>query len=343
MNQGHYGFPTDLLSIAALGATELGQLLDLAARAKSKPESLRAALAGGKVGLIFDKPSTRTRVSLEAAIWALGMLPVALRPDELQLGRGETVSDTARTLSRYLDAITIRTFAHARVEELAAAASIPIINALSDSHHPLQALADLLALREEFGGLADLRVAYLGDGANNVARSLAEGAVLAGFELVIGGPPTHWPDLEALGDLAARTANPGRIWCTQDPSEAVAGVDAVYTDVWTSMGQEAEGEARASIFAPYQVTQSLMDLANSRAIFLHCLPAHRGYEVTDAVIDGPASRVFDQAENRLHTSVATLFALISGAPIGRRYNMEEPLDPAWAPVPGGTPAKARRS
>jgi ornithine carbamoyltransferase len=329
------GFADDLLTIAGLGPVALAELLDLASLVKWNPLELRGSLAGGKVGLIFDKPSTRTRVSLEAAVWALGMLPIALRPDELQLGRGETVADTARTLSRYLDAITIRTFAHTRVEELAEYASIPVINALTDTHHPLQALADLLTLREEFGDLRELRVAYLGDGINNVARSLAEAAVLAGFELIIGAPPSHQPHLAPLVDLAASTeTSTGRITLTDDPAAAVAGVDAVYTDVWTSMGQEDEKEGRLGLFAPYQVTDALMGLAAPRAIFLHCLPAHRGEEVTDAVIDGPQSRVFDQAENRLHTSVAVLYALISQDPGGRIVSEEYNTGAAWLPVPG---------
>jgi ornithine carbamoyltransferase len=310
--------PSDFLTLDAFTPEGLDALLDLAARMKRDPLLARDSLSGGSIGLIFNKPSTRTRVSFEAAAWGLGMLPIALRPDELQLGRGETVADTARTLSRYLQAIVIRTFEQASVEELAEHAGIPVINALTDDHHPCQALADVLTLREEFGALAGLKVAYVGDG-DNVCASLIQAAALSGFELRVATPADYAPQpglVTAARELAAETG--GAVLLTHDPREAVKEADAVYSDVWTSMGHETEREARMAAFAGYRVDQALMDLADPRAIFLHCLPAHRGEEVTDEVIDGPASRVWPQAENRMHTEAALLYALISGDLEGAR-------------------------
>ena len=266
-----------LLTLDSLGRDGILVNLELATRLKAIKGMAQDALAGGRVGLIFDKPSTRTRVSFETAAWGLGMLPITLRSDELQLGRGETIADTTRVLSRYLTAIAIRTFDQARVEELARYATIPVINALTDDHHPCQALADVMTLQEEFGELAGLRVAFIGDG-NNVCHSL----------------------IQAAGYLG------------HDVREAVRGADAVYTDVWASMGQEKEREARARVFAGYCVTAQLMALAAPRAIFLHCLPAHRGDEVTDEVMDGPQSRVWDEAEDRWYTEQALLYMLITG-------------------------------
>jgi ornithine carbamoyltransferase len=312
------GVPTDFLTLDAFDADGLEALLDLSARFKQDRELARNALAGGRIGLIFHKPSTRTRVSFEAAAWRLGMLPIALRPDELQLGRGETIADTARTLSRYLDAIVIRTFGQASVEELAEHASIPVINALTDDHHPCQAVADVLTLREEFGHLAGLKVAFVGDG-DNVAHSLIQAAALTGFELRVATPRGYEPStdiVDAARGMARATG--GSIILTDDPREAVHGADAVYSDVWTSMGHEAEQEARRLAFAGYTVDAALMELTEPEAIFLHCLPAHRGEEVTDGVMDGPASRVWPQAENRMHTEAALLYSLITGDLEGAR-------------------------
>ncbi|HEX6140184.1 MAG TPA: ornithine carbamoyltransferase [Candidatus Limnocylindria bacterium] len=306
------GVPPDFLTLDAFDAEQLAALLDLSERFAREPELARNALAGGRIAMIFHKPSTRTRVSFEAAAWRLGMLPIALRGDELQLGRGETVADTARTLSRYVDAIVIRTFSQASVQELADHASIPVINALTDEHHPCQALADVLTLRQEFGHLAGLRVAFVGDG-DNVVHSLIQAAALTGFELRIATPEGYEPSTKILA--AAREGakvTGGAIVLTHDPVEAVTGADAVYADVWTSMGQEAEQDARRIAFAGYTVGTELMARADDAAIFLHCLPAHRGEEVTDAVIDGPASRVWPQAENRMHTEAALLYALLTG-------------------------------
>ena len=306
------------LTLDSLGREGVREILDLSHRFKREPGRHRGALAGGRVGMIFDKPSTRTRVSLEAAAWALGMLPIVLRPDELQLGHGETVADTARVLSRYLSALTIRTFAHARVEELAANSSIPIINALTDEHHPCQALADVMTLEEALGDLRRRRVAFVGDG-NNVAHSLIQAAGHVGFTLAIATPDGYRPDpaIVAAG-RAHGQASGGTIEIVSDPADAVRSADAVYTDVWASMGKEAEREERRRVFAGYTVDETMMASAGPRAIFLHCLPAHRGDEVTDGVMDGPQSRVWDQAENRVYTEQALLYALISGDRRGER-------------------------
>ncbi len=310
--------PSDFLTLDDLGPMGLRALLNLTHRLKAKPELIRNRLAGGRIGLIFEKPSTRTRVSFEAAAWQLGILPIALRSDELQLGRGETVADTARTLSLYLDAITIRTFGHERVVELADAASVPVINTLTDEHHPCQALADVLTVEEEFGHLGGLTVAFVGDG-DNVSHSLIQAAALTGFELRVATPAGYEPSEEIVRVAQARAADTGgSITLLHDPAEAVTGADAVYADVWTSMGREAEKEARLAAFAGYTVDEALMARASDGAIFLHCLPAHRGEEVTDAVIDGPASRVWPQAENRMHTEAALLYALITGDIDGER-------------------------
>lgn len=306
------------LTLDILGPEGLRLVLGLAHRAKREPAAFREAIPGGRVGMIFDKPSTRTRVSLEAAAYGLGMLPIVLRSDELQLGRGETIADTARVLSRFLSAIAVRTFAQATVEELAANASIPVVNALTDEHHPLQALADVMTLEEEFGTLAGCRLAYIGDG-DNVCHSLAQAAALAGFRLVVATPAGYEPDpviIAGAREMAAATG--GEIELTNDPLAAVEGTDAIYTDVWTSMGREAEQAARREAFRGFTVDASLMARAARHAIFLHCLPAHRGEEVTNAVIDGGQSRVWDQAENRLHTELALLYMLITGDATGDR-------------------------
>jgi ornithine carbamoyltransferase len=306
--------PFHFLTVEALGPDGSRSVLDLAHRAKRQPAAFRGRLAGGQVGMIFEKPSTRTRVSFEAAAWGLGMLPIALRPDELQLGRGETIADTGRVLSRYLTALTVRTFDHARVEQLAASATIPIVNALTDDHHPCQALADVMTMEEAWGSVRGRVLAYVGDG-NNVLHSLAEAAALTGFTLRVATPPGYEPQasiIDGARAMAERHGTGGRIELGLDPGSAAAGADGVYTDVWTSMGQDAEQAARRVAFQGFRVDDALMSRTAPGAIFLHCLPAHRGEEVTDEVIDGPASRVWDQAENRLHTELALLYALISG-------------------------------
>jgi ornithine carbamoyltransferase len=301
-----------LLTLDSLGRDGILVNLELATHLKSIKGMTRDVLAGGRLGLIFDKPSTRTRVSFEAAAWGLGMLPITLRPDELQLGRGETIADTARVLSRYLTALAIRTFDQAKVEELARYATIPIINALTDDHHPCQALADVMTLQEEFGDTAGLRVAFIGDG-NNVCHSLIQAAGYLGFTLAVSTPEGFEPNPAIVEAARANClVNGGAIEIGRDVSAAAAGADAIYTDVWASMGQEKEREERARIFAGYCVTPELMALAKPRAIFLHCLPAHRGDEVLDEVMDGRQSRVWDEAENRWYTEQALLYMLITG-------------------------------
>ena len=293
--------PHDLLRISDLNRQQLHRLLELAAEMKTEPLGWRGAQAGKVLACFFSKPSTRTRVSLETAAQRLGMLPLMLRPDELQLGRGEPISDTGRVLSSYVDAIAVRTFAHSDVEELAAAATVPVINALTDTHHPCQALADLLTIREQFGTLEGIRVAYLGDG-NNVAHSLMEAGALAGMEVVVSTPYGYRPHAEI--EIATHpTLQP-------DPLEAVRGAQVVYTDVWVSMGDDAEREERRDALADYQVSAAVMSRAAHDALFMHCLPAHRGEEVTAEVIDGPRSVVFQQAANRLPTEQALIHTLI---------------------------------
>jgi ornithine carbamoyltransferase len=310
--------PRHLLTLAELGPGGLGSLLDLTRRLKRDPEAFRNRLAGGRIGMIFGKPSTRTRVSFESAAWTLGMLPIVLRPDELQLGRGETIADTARALSLYLDALVVRTYAQASIEELAAAASIPVINALTNEHHPCQALADVLTVEEEFGTLGGIQVAFIGDG-DNVCHSLIQAAGLAGFELRVATPRGYEPSMAivAWARKQARVTG-GSIVLTHDPAEAVLGAEAVYADVWRSTGKEAERDSRTVAFAGFTVDRRLMERASMAAIFLHCLPAHRGHEVTDDVMDGPQSRVWQQAANRLHTETALLYSVLTGDEHGAR-------------------------
>jgi ornithine carbamoyltransferase len=300
--------PKDLLRIGALDEEELDYLLDLSARMKHKPRKWRKAQRGKVLACYFTKPSTRTRVSMEAAAYRLGMLPVMLRPDELQLGRGEPISDTARVLSSYVDAIAIRTFADSDVAEVAQNASVPVINALTDKHHPCQALADLLTLRERFGELEGVKLAYIGDG-NNVAHSLIEAGTLSGMHVVLACPPGYEPDPAIVEE--ARAAG-GIVEVVSDPGEAVRGAQAVYTDVWVSMGEDEERAERLERLRAYQVSTGTMAEASSDAVFMHCLPAHRGEEVAADVIDGPQSVVFQQAENRMHTEQAVIQTLVSG-------------------------------
>jgi ornithine carbamoyltransferase len=289
----------DFLTGEELGAFELGKLLDRAAELKAgRRERVGAdTLAGRSIALVFEKPSTRTRISFEVGVAELGATPVVLRGDELQLSRGESVGDTARVLSRYVDAIVIRSGSHEAVAELAAAAEVPVVNALSPLHHPCQALADLLTLRERCGDLAGLRLAYVGDG-NNVARSLAIAAELAGVEVVVAAPAGY--QLEE-GHEAKLTA---------DPRAAAVGADAIYTDVWVSMGDEAEADRRRADLAPFRIDADLLAAAKDGAIVLHCLPAHPGEEIAADVLYGERSAVWDQAENRLHTQKALLEMLV---------------------------------
>jgi ornithine carbamoyltransferase len=292
----------DFLTGEELGAFELGGLLDEALELKAGRRSGRGAadLERRSVGLVFERPSTRTRISFEVGVAELGATPIVLRGDELQLSRGESIGDTARVLSRYLDAIVIRHSSHDLVAELAAAAEVPVVNALTPLHHPCQALADLMTMRERFRDLDGLRLAYVGDG-NNVARSLAIACELAGVELVVAAPDGY--QLEE-GHGARLTA---------DPRAAAESADAIYTDVWVSMGDEREAERRRRDLAPFRVDADLLAAAKDEAIVLHCLPAHPGEEITDEVLYGGRSAVWDQAENRLHTQKALLRELLAGS------------------------------
>jgi ornithine carbamoyltransferase len=298
----------DCLTLAEFAPEEVRLFLDEALKLKMLRRSRIPfrPLFGKTLAMVFQKPSNRTRVSFEVGMYQLGGHALPLSPQELQIGKRETPSDTGRVLARYIDAIMVRTFDHEELEELAAAADVPVINGLSDSHHPCQALADLLTVREELGELEGVKITYVGDG-NNVAHSLALGCALTGAELTISHPPNYGPDPRVV-KLAARLGDAPTL--TEDPQEGVAGARVVYTDVWASMGQEAEAEERKKQFMPYQVNEKLMSQAAPDAVFLHCLPAHRGEEVTSEVIDGPQSRVFDQAENRLHAQKALLYLLL---------------------------------
>ena len=298
----------DCLTLAEFVPGEVRLILDEAQKLKMLRRSRIPfrPLFGKTLAMVFQKPSNRTRVSFEVGMYHLGGHALPLSPQELQIGKRETPSDTGRVLARYIDAIMVRTFDHEELEELAAAADVPVINGLSDSHHPCQALADLLTVREELGELEGVKITYVGDG-NNVAHSLALGCALTGAQLIIAHPEGHGPDPRVV-ELATKLGDAPTI--TEDPQEGVAGARVVYTDVWASMGQEAEAEERKKKFMPYQVNEELMSRAAPGAIFLHCLPAHRGEEVTAGVIDGPQSRVFDQAENRLHAQKALLYLLL---------------------------------
>ena len=294
------GAPRHFLTGEELSPDELHKLLERAAELKAgRGDGVgREALAGRTVALFFERPSTRTRVSFQVGVAELGAHPLPLRGDELQLGRGESIPDTARVLSRYVDAIVIRSGSHETVGELAGAAEVPVINGLTPLHHPCQALADLLTLRERFGGLDGVSVAYVGDG-NNVARSLAILGRAAGVEVRVATPAGY--ELEAgLADVA-----------TTDALEAAAGADALYADVWVSMGDEEEADRRREDLAPYQLNEELMAAASERAIALHCLPAHPGEEISAEVLYGERSAVWDQAENRLHAQKALLELLIA--------------------------------
>lgn len=297
-----------MLSLMDWTAEDLRALLDLSAEIKADPLGRFDALTGKTLAMIFEKPSTRTRVSFEAAMNRLGGQAMFLSPSDMQLGRGETIEDTAQVLSRFVEAIMARVFSHTTVEKLATG-SVPIINGLSDLLHPCQALADALTLRERFGEERGVELAYLGDG-NNVCHSLINAAARLGIRLRVGTPAGYEPAPTIIA--AAREAG-ADITLTTDPKEAVAGAQAIYTDVWTSMGDEAEAAERTRAFEPFRVDGSLMALASPEAVFLHCLPAHRGEEVTAEVLDGPQSVVFDQAENRMHTEQALLFTLMAGA------------------------------
>ena len=296
----------DFLAIPDLTRAELDAVLALAERMKRGTYTARP-LAGKTLAMIFMKSSTRTRVSFEAGTFQLGGHALFLTPRDVQLGRGEPIADTARVLSRYVDGIMIRTFAHAEVEQLALHADVPVINGLTDLLHPCQIMADLLTMQQHLGGYSGRRVAWIGDG-NNMANSWINAAWRLGFELTLACPEGYDPDPAILARAQAGT----RVTVVRDPREAAEGAHVVNTDVWASMGQEEEQAARERAFAGYQVDAALMSRAARDAIFLHCLPAHRGEEVAAEVIDGPQSRVWDEAENRLHVQKAIMAALIGG-------------------------------
>lgn len=313
-----------LLRTSDLAPEDLATLLEMADEITREPLRRRDLLRGEIAVMYMDKPSTRTRLSFDAAVRRLGGDTAVVGPSDLQLGRGESVEDTARTVSLYASCFIVRTFSDEDVQRFAGAASIPVINALTDLHHPCQSVADVFTLKRRFGELRRLPVAYVGDGLNNVAHSLIEASALAGIRLTVASPEGHTPDPEVLAtaDEIARETG-AAISLTHDPAEAVSAAAAVYTDTWFSMGAaEAEREARLSAFAPFRVTPALMAMASDRAVFMHCLPAYRGQEVAAEVIDGPQSVVFEQTENRLHTEQAILVALLGRRLMGRRGTRE---------------------
>jgi len=297
----------DFLKLTDLKKDEISALLRRAIDLKAGKDASLCPLIGKNIGLFFEKPSTRTRVSFEAGIYQLGGNAICMTPAELQLGRGETIADTARTLSRYLHAIMMRTFSHDMLEAFALNSSIPVINGLSDLRHPCQALADTMTLLEKKGTFDGLKLAYVGDG-NNVCNSLIEAAAVLGFNLTIACPEGFEPHTEILEN--ARAVAGGEIVVLRDPREAAGMADAIYTDVWVSMGQEKDTVEKKRKLAEYQVNTRLLSCAKKDVIVLHCLPAHRGEEISDEVMDGPHSVVFDQAENRLHTQKALLEMLV---------------------------------
>jgi ornithine carbamoyltransferase len=303
----------DFLSIDDLSPGALADLLELSRKVKSSPGDYGDRLRGLAVAMIFEKPSTRTRVSFEVAISSLGAHPLALSSSDLQLGRGETIEDTGRVLNRYVDAVVLRTFGQERLELLARAADIPVINALSDFEHPCQCLADLLTVKERREDLSGLVLTYLGDG-NNVAHSLLLGGAMAGMTVRVATPPGYEPIPQVVRRAEEIAREHGaNVQILHDPAEAVEGSDILYTDVWASMGQEAEAAERMLVFQPYRLDEAAVEAAADDVIVMHCLPAHRGQEITAEVIDGPHSVVWDQAENRLHTQKALLLWILGRA------------------------------
>ncbi len=302
----------DLISLHDLTTEELHSLLELGLNLKKEQKNgiPHPILKGKTLGMIFTKSSTRTRVSFEVGMTQLGGYPLFLSSNDIQLGRGETIHDTAKVLERYLDGIMIRTYAHSDVIELAQEADIPVINALTDLLHPCQVLADLMTTYEHKGKLEGLKFAYIGDG-NNMAHSIMYGCAKAGLDCAIATPSNYQCDSEVVENAKEDFKKSGRsLILTEDPIEAIKNADVVYTDTWVSMGQEAEKAERLKVFMPYQVNGELMKHAASDAVFMHCLPAYRGYEVTEEVIDGPQSVIFDEAENRLHAQKAVMATLM---------------------------------
>ncbi|MEB3161759.1 MAG: ornithine carbamoyltransferase [Prochlorothrix sp.] len=296
----------DLLTLTDLSVEELRDLLQLAIDLKTSKLSVQCQKT---LGLVFSKASTRTRVSFSAAMYQLGGQVLDLNPNVTQVGRGEPISDTARVLSRYLDVLAIRTFAQEDLQTYAHYADIPVINALTDRFHPCQILADLLTMQEHFGSLAGLTLSYFGDG-NNMAHSLMLGCAMTGVNVRIAAPLAYSPLPEIVEQAKAIAQGKSEVLVTPDPQEAAQGSQVLYTDVWASMGQESESADRIPVFQPYQVNEALLAVADSRAIVLHCLPAHRDEEITTGVLEGSQSKVWDQAENRLHGQKALLVSLL---------------------------------
>jgi len=301
----------DLLSLGALSAEEIEWLLHRAQQYKNGPLSSSKrgsfrSLEGRSVGLLFEKSSTRTRVSFEVAVFRLGGHPIFLSFDDIQIKRGETIADTARVLSGYLDALVIRTYEQEKLEEWARSATIPILNGLTDLHHPCQILCDLFTVTEKRGKLKGLKLVYIGDG-NNIAHSIMEGGAKMGMQVVIASPKKFMPDPEVVRQAtAAAKKSGGTITILTDPLKAAEGADVLYTDVWVSMGKEGEKRKRARQFKPYQINQKLVERAKSDVLVMHCLPAHRGEEITAEVMEGPHSIIFNQADNRLPMQQAIL-------------------------------------
>ncbi|MEP7011669.1 MAG: ornithine carbamoyltransferase [Acidobacteriota bacterium] len=304
-----------LISIHDLSTSQVAGLFQLAADVKKNPAKYATALAGKTLGMIFEKSSTRTRVSFEVGTFQMGGHALFLSSRDIQLGRGEPISDTAQVLSRFVSGIMARTFAHQTVTDLAKYGSVPVINGLTDDLHPCQGLTDFFTLSEIFGDLKGRKIAYVGDG-NNMAHSLMFGAAKCGMNIAIASPQRYRVQEKYLAQAREDAAAAGTtIELTEDPRQAVKDADCVTTDVWASMGQEAEAQIRLKAFAGYEVDASMMALAKKEAVFLHCLPAHRGEEVSAEVCDGPQSRIFDQAENRLHTQKAVMLWLMGGVEI----------------------------
>lgn len=305
----------DLCSVADLSATEVAAILDLAHDVKEHPAAFRHALDARQMVMFFEKASLRTRLTFEAAINTLGGNAIFVDQTQSPLGERESIADMARNLERWMSILVLRTYSHETITEMSTHAAIPVINALSDYEHPCQAMADFLTLQERFGSLHGLEFAYVGDG-NNVCHSLILAAAQLGVHCRVATPKGYAPELEIVHraiEISEQTG--GSLALMHDPAKAALGADAVYTDVCTSMGSEHEATKRAPIFKPYQVNESLMNQAKPHAVFMHCLPAHRNAEVTDAVLDGPQSIVFDQAENRMHLQKALLLMLLGGAHI----------------------------
>jgi ornithine carbamoyltransferase len=304
--------PKHLISLRDLTAQDVAEIFRISTDMKASPEKYRTVLAGKTLALLFQKPSTRTRVSFQVGMFQLGGIAFQLSFQDLQLGRGESLADTARVLSGYVNGIVARTHSHADVVELSKYATVPVINGLTDLLHPCQALADYFTLTEMKGNLAGKKITYVGDG-NNMCHSLLYGATKVGMDIAVATPSEYEPKSIIVKSATREAKSAGvTVVLTQDPVAAVQGSDAVYTDTWVSMGQEAEEQVRLGAFGGYQVDADLMSKAKNGAVFMHCLPAHRGQEVTDDVIDGPQSAVWRQAENRLHVQKALLYMLLGG-------------------------------